>query len=114
MRSSRSSTSSASWARCERFSIASPERDCSCRIRSGDEDWAPRSSGVDPVYDVVYHVLTNPVYAGIYCYGRRSRRDDPLTHKRHVQRRGRDELLVFLPHHHPGYLTLEQCEANMA
>jgi DNA invertase Pin-like site-specific DNA recombinase len=66
-----------------------------------------------PSYEVVYQVLTNPIYAGVYCYGRRATRHDPLTHKRHVERRDRDQWEVFLPDHHPGYLSLEQWEANM-
>ena len=67
-----------------------------------------------PSYDVVYQVLTNPTYAGVYCYGRRVTRWDPLTHTRRVERRARDAWEVFLPDHHPGYLSLEQYEANMA
>ncbi len=67
-----------------------------------------------PSYEVVYQVLTNPIYAGVYSYGRRATRHDPLTHTRHVERRSRDEWDVFLPDHHPGYLSLEQWEANMA
>jgi hypothetical protein len=31
-----------------------------------------------------------------------------------VERRSRDEWDVFLPDHHPGYLSPEQWEANMA
>lgn len=67
-----------------------------------------------PSYEVVYQVLTNPIYAGVYCYGRRATRHDPLTQKRHVERRAREAWDVFLPDHHPGYLSLEQWEANMA
>jgi len=59
-------------------------------------------------------VLTNPIYAGVYCYGRLATRHDPLTHTRHIERRTRDEWDVFLPEHHPGYLSLGQWEANMA
>jgi DNA invertase Pin-like site-specific DNA recombinase len=66
-----------------------------------------------PSYEVVYQVLTNPIYAGVYCYGRRATRHDPLTHTRHVERRSREAWEVFLPDHHPGYLSLEQWEANM-
>ncbi len=50
----------------------------------------------------------------MYSYGRRATRHDPLTHTRHVERRSREEWEVFLPDHHPGYLSLEQWEANMA
>jgi hypothetical protein len=64
-------------------------------------------------YEVVYQVLTNPIYAGVYCYGRRATRHDPLTHVRHVERRSRETWEVFLCDHHAAYLTLEQWEANM-
>lgn len=67
-----------------------------------------------PSYEVVYQVLTNPIYAGIYCYGRRTTRHDPLTHRRHIERRSREAWEVFLPDHHAGYLSLEQWETNMA
>ena len=67
-----------------------------------------------PSYDVVYQVLTNPTYAGAYCYGRRATRWDPLTHTQHVERRAREAWEVFLPEHHVGYLSLQQYEANMA
>jgi DNA invertase Pin-like site-specific DNA recombinase len=67
-----------------------------------------------PSYDVVYQVLTNPTYAGVYCYGRRATRWDPLTHTQHVERRTREAWEVFLPEHHAGYLSLAQYEANMA
>jgi DNA invertase Pin-like site-specific DNA recombinase len=70
--------------------------------------WRPAS------YEVIYQVLTNPIYAGVYCYGRRTTRRDPLTGARHVERREREAWEVFLPEHHPGYLSLEQYEANMA
>lgn len=67
-----------------------------------------------PSYDAIYQILINPVYAGVYCYGRRVSRCDPLTHTRHVTRRERDAWEVFLPDHHPGDLSLAQFEANMA
>lgn len=67
-----------------------------------------------PSYDAIYQILINPVYAGAYCYGRRVSSCDPLTHIRRVTRRARDAWDVFLPDHHPGYLSLAQFEANMA
>lgn len=57
-----------------------------------------------PSYEALYAVLTNPRYAGAYCYGRRQRQHDPLTHQAHVRRRQRADWKVFLPDHHPGYL----------
>jgi DNA invertase Pin-like site-specific DNA recombinase len=66
-----------------------------------------------PSYDKLYHLLTNPVYAGVYCYGRRERRYDPVSRTHHRMRRARADWEVFLSDHHPGYLSLEQYEANM-
>jgi hypothetical protein len=35
--------------------------------------WRPPSD------DALYHYLANPVYAGVYCYGRRAIRRDPVA-----------------------------------
>lgn len=67
-----------------------------------------------PSYDALYHYITNPVYAGVYCYGRRAIRRDPVARTEAVVRQPRAAWEVFLPGHHPGYVTLEQYEANMA
>ena len=67
-----------------------------------------------PSYDALYHYITNPVYAGVYCYGRRATRRDPAAKTQQVVRQPRAAWEVFLPDHHPGYLTLAQYEANMA
>ncbi|MCB1770019.1 MAG: recombinase family protein [Candidatus Competibacteraceae bacterium] len=65
-----------------------------------------------PSYDVLYALLTNPRYAGIYCHGRRQRQHDPLTQQVHIGRRQREDWEVFLPNHHPGYITLAEFEDN--
>ncbi len=67
-----------------------------------------------PRYHVIYQMLTNPMYAGIYAYGRRQELIDPVAKTRHVLRKARSEWDVFLPNHHPGYLTQEEYEANLA
>lgn len=75
--------------------------------RFGDDiRWQP------PSYDALYALLTNPCYAGIYCYGRRQHQHDPLTQQAHVRRRPREDWEVFIPNHHPGYITLEAFEEN--
>ncbi len=74
----------------------------------GRVQWQP------PSYDALYQYLINPTYAGVYCYGRRAVRRDPLAKTQQVVRQPREAWEVFLPNHHPGYLTLEQYEANMA
>jgi DNA invertase Pin-like site-specific DNA recombinase len=65
-----------------------------------------------PSYDAVRHILINPVYAGVYCYGKVTRRYDPLTQQTRVEKRPRSEWEVFLPDNHPGYITLAEYEEN--
>src|SRR5215469_10802100 len=67
-----------------------------------------------PRYHVIYQMLTNPMYAGIYAYGRRQELIDPVEKTRRVLRKERSEWEVFLPDHHSGYLSREEYEANMA
>lgn len=66
-----------------------------------------------PRYHAIYQFLTNPMYAGIYVYGRRQAAFDPVARTRHVPRRARVDWEVFLPGHHPGYISPEDYEANM-
>ncbi len=65
-----------------------------------------------PTYETVYGFIINPAYAGVYCYGKRQRQTDPLTHKVHVQKCSREAWTVFIPEHHPGYITLQEFEEN--
>lgn len=67
-----------------------------------------------PSYDALYHILTNPLYAGVYCFGKRRSRVNPLTHERHTVTVARPDWDVFLPDHHVGYIDLRQYEDNMA
>lgn len=64
-------------------------------------------------YDAIYQVLKNPVYAGVYCFGRRQARENPVTHRRQVLWVGRDRWEAFIPDHHPGYLSYGQFEENV-
>jgi len=57
-----------------------------------------------PRYHVIYLMLTNPMYAGIYTYGRRQVQVDPLAKSRQVHRKARADWEVFLPEHHVGYI----------
>jgi DNA invertase Pin-like site-specific DNA recombinase len=62
-------------------------------------------------YGMVQRILTNPVYAGAYAYGRTeaaaSYGDKPLKRTR---RRPRERWLALLPNHHDGYVTWEEFE----
>jgi excisionase family DNA binding protein len=74
-----------------------------------DLSWSPLT------YDRILKVLSNPVYAGAYVFGRhRSRRtvaaDGTLTTRTITLPRAEWETLLF--DHHPGYITWEQFCAN--
>lgn len=61
----------------------------------------------------VLFVLHNPRYAGAYFYGRRRQFRD-LEGRHRVIRKPREDWTVFIPHSHPGYISLETFEANQA
>ncbi len=68
-----------------------------------------------PVYQTIHHILTNPVYAGTYTYGRTTSRVRLENgRKRVVQgvRVARDEWAVLLRDHHEGYISWDEFEAN--
>jgi predicted DNA-binding transcriptional regulator AlpA len=82
------------------------------RLHQGaDIRWVP------PSYVSIYQVLTNPVYAGAYVYGKsRHERyvdENGVLHKR-TRRLPRDQWTVFIPEHHPGYIDWETYETNLA
>jgi Recombinase len=58
---------------------------------------------VDPSYIAIYHVLSNPAYAGAYAYGK-SRREVSLdvtgARKKRVRKLPRSQWSVFIPNHH--------------
>jgi DNA invertase Pin-like site-specific DNA recombinase len=65
-----------------------------------------------PTYDSIYGFLTNLAYAGVYCHGQRRTQTDPITHQSHVKKGERATWTVFLPDHHPGYISLDEFEQN--
>ena len=72
---------------------------------------------VAPTYTAIHKVLSNPVYAGAYVYGK-------TRHERYVDTAGRvrkrlrhlprSEWQVLLPNHHQGFINWETYEANQA
>ena len=72
---------------------------------------------VDPSYIAVYHVLTNPVYAGAYAYGK-SRHEVILdatgARKKRVRKLPRAQWSVLLPDHHQGFIDWSTYESNRA
>ena len=68
-----------------------------------------------PVYSSVHHILTNPVYAGTYAYGR-TRTETTIVDGQPRRRQGipvaQEEWAVLIPEHHEGYIGWEQYQAN--
>jgi len=72
---------------------------------------------VAATYTAIHAVLTNPVYAGAYVYGK-------CRHERYVDEQGRvrkrtrhlpqAEWAVLLPDHHPGFIDWATYQANQA
>jgi len=70
---------------------------------------------ITPTYMAIHQVLTNPVYAGVYVYGKsRSERyvDENSRVRKRVRLLPQSQWQVFIPEHHPGYLDLETYQAN--
>jgi DNA invertase Pin-like site-specific DNA recombinase/uncharacterized protein YndB with AHSA1/START domain len=72
---------------------------------------------VAPTYTALHHMLTNPVYAGAYVYGRtrceRFVAPDGTIQQR-IRRLPRPEWGVLLPNHHDGFIDWATYEANQA
>jgi hypothetical protein len=62
-----------------------------------------------PLYQNVQAILTNPVYAGEYAFGKTETRTtvvDGRARRRSGHRRPRSQWMILIPNHHPGYLFL--------
>jgi DNA invertase Pin-like site-specific DNA recombinase/predicted DNA-binding transcriptional regulator AlpA len=70
---------------------------------------------VVPTYTAIHHILTNPVYAGAYAYGKsRCERyvDEHGAVKKRIRHLPREQWSVLIPAHHPGFIDWETFEAN--
>ena len=68
-----------------------------------------------PAYNSLHHILTNPVYAGAYVFGRTGSRtslDDGRKPVVHGIRRDREDWEVLIRDHHDGYITCIDYERN--
>ena len=69
-----------------------------------------------PVYNTVHQILTNPIYAGAYAYGRKSRRtviDDGRKRVVHETRRNPEDWKVLIRDSHEGYIDWDEYERNL-
>jgi DNA invertase Pin-like site-specific DNA recombinase len=68
-----------------------------------------------PVYNTVHHILTNPIYAGAYAFGRTGSRVTIENGRKRIVRGFRKEQSewdVLLVEHHEGYLSWADYERN--
>ena len=75
--------------------------------RKDEVDWPPLG------HHTVLRVLHNPRYAGAFAYGRTAHQIRPGG-KDSARKLPRDQWTSFIPGAHPGYITLDQYEANTA
>jgi DNA invertase Pin-like site-specific DNA recombinase len=72
---------------------------------------------VTPTYTALHHILTNPVYAGAYAYGK-SRCERYVDERGVVKKRIRHlpiaQWAVLIPDHHPGFIDWATFQANQA
>ena len=94
------------------FSFLGDGLDLPRRRPKGRVEWAR------PTLASVYNVLTNPCYAGAFAFGRTRTVHEIgpdglcVTRKRH--KREPDKWSVLIRDHHPGYVSFETFEANLA
>jgi DNA invertase Pin-like site-specific DNA recombinase/predicted DNA-binding transcriptional regulator AlpA len=72
---------------------------------------------VTPTYTAIHHILTNPVYAGAYAYGKsRCERyvDEHGTVKKRMRHLPLEQWPVLIPEHHPGFIDWATFQANQA
>jgi DNA invertase Pin-like site-specific DNA recombinase/predicted DNA-binding transcriptional regulator AlpA len=72
---------------------------------------------VTPTYSKIHQVLTNPVYAGAYVYGKtRQERyvDESGRVRKRMRQLPRSEWAVLIHDHHEGFLDWETFERNQA
>jgi DNA invertase Pin-like site-specific DNA recombinase len=70
-----------------------------------------------PVYARLHTILTNPVYCGVFVYGRRATRTHVVEGRaKKTQRllKSPEECDVFIPNHHEGYISWAEFQENQA
>jgi len=70
-----------------------------------------------PRYDTIHTILTNPIYAGAYVFGKTETRTqvvDGRVRKSDGHPKPRADWMVLIKDHHPGYLSWDEYERNRA
>jgi DNA invertase Pin-like site-specific DNA recombinase len=72
---------------------------------------------VAPTYTALHHILTNPVYAGAYTYGKTKYEryvDEHGAVRKRIRHLAMDQWAVLIPDHHPGFIDWATFQANQA
>ncbi len=70
-----------------------------------------------PVYNSIWHMLRNPMYAGAYAFGKTESRTkviDGRARKTEGHFKPFETWMVLIRDHHPGYISWEQFERNQS
>jgi DNA invertase Pin-like site-specific DNA recombinase len=70
-----------------------------------------------PVYNTIWHMLRNPMYAGAYAFGKTESRTkviDGRARKSDGHFKSPEAWMVLIRDHHSGYISWEQFERNQA
>jgi DNA invertase Pin-like site-specific DNA recombinase len=70
-----------------------------------------------PVYNTIWHMVRNPMYAGAYVFGKTESRTkviDGRARKSAGHFKPPSEWSILIRDHHPGYISWEQYERNQA
>ena len=68
-----------------------------------------------PAYNIVHNILTNPIYAGAYAFGRTTSKVSVEQGRKRVRRgvhRPMAEWDVLIKDHHEAYITWDEFEKN--
>jgi len=72
---------------------------------------------VTPTYTAIHHILTNPIYAGAYVYGK-TKQEQYIDEQGNFRKRTRKlpvtQWSVLLQNHHTGYIEWHTYESNQA
>lgn len=75
----------------------------------------PEAYGVVcPAYNTVHDILTNPIYAGAYAFGRTTSKVSIENGRKRVRRGVRRPIIecdVLIKDHHEGYISWEESSA---
>jgi DNA invertase Pin-like site-specific DNA recombinase len=72
---------------------------------------------VVPTYTALHHILTNPVYAGAYTYGKTKYEryvDEHGAVRKRIRHLPMDQWAVLIPDHHPGFIDWATFQTNQA